>query len=189
MIDQTPEGLLRAWAKAYRDTPEHRFPSDPDAEFFPVDLEYAANEIERLRGVAQPSPRCDVCGSGDTMTICEGCWTRQPLQRPLAYRLDHPAMGIELSISEPDKDWAARGWIVTPLVASPAQSSWQPDLTAGMKGAMEIVGNMRQSEAGLFDPMHSGQRGEDRSNALYDAYCAIRRDSQVTSTQSRTAED
>lgn len=47
-------------------------------------------------------------------------------QRPLAYRLDHPAMGIELSICEPDKDWVARGWIVTPLYASPAQSSWQP---------------------------------------------------------------
>lgn len=45
----------------------------------------------------------------------------------------------------------------------------------GMKQAMEIVGNMRQSEAGIFDARHSGQRGEDRSNALYDAYCAIRR--------------
>lgn len=36
-------GLLRGWAKAYRDTPEHRFPSDPHAEFFPVDLECAAD--------------------------------------------------------------------------------------------------------------------------------------------------
>lgn len=36
-------GLLRGWAKAYRDTPEHRFPSDPHAEFFPVDLERAAD--------------------------------------------------------------------------------------------------------------------------------------------------
>jgi hypothetical protein len=49
-----PVTLLRAWADAYRDTPEHRFPSDPDAEFFPVDLEAAANEIERLRA-AQPA--------------------------------------------------------------------------------------------------------------------------------------
>ncbi len=48
-----PENLLRGWAKAYRDSPEHRFPSDPNAEFFPVDLETAADEIERLRGVAQ----------------------------------------------------------------------------------------------------------------------------------------
>lgn len=45
-----PEKLLRGWAKAYRDSPEYRFPSDPSAEFFPVDMENAANEIERLRG-------------------------------------------------------------------------------------------------------------------------------------------
>jgi hypothetical protein len=42
------EAVLRGWAKAYRNTPEHRFPSDPHAEFFPVDLEAAADEIERL---------------------------------------------------------------------------------------------------------------------------------------------
>lgn len=40
--------VLRAWAKAYRDRPEHRFPSDPEAEFFPVDLEFAARELDRL---------------------------------------------------------------------------------------------------------------------------------------------
>lgn len=40
---------LRAWAKAYRDGPaECRFPSDPNAAFFPVDMEHAADEIERL---------------------------------------------------------------------------------------------------------------------------------------------
>lgn len=47
-------------------------------------------------------------------------------------------------------------------------------MVAGLQKAMEIVGNMRQSEAGLFDAKHSGQRGCDRSDALYDAYCAIR---------------
>jgi len=36
-----------------------------------------------------------------------------------------------------------------------------------------VIGNMRQSEAGLFDPKHSGQRGCDRSDALYDAYQAV----------------
>lgn len=40
--------ILRAWAKAYRDHPEHRFPLDPDAEFFPADLEFAASELDRL---------------------------------------------------------------------------------------------------------------------------------------------
>lgn len=49
MFEKTPEQLLRGWAKAYRDTPEHRFPSDPHAEFFPVDMEAAADEIKRLR--------------------------------------------------------------------------------------------------------------------------------------------
>jgi len=37
----------------------------------------------------------------------------------------------------------------------------------------DVVGNMRQSEAGLFDAEHSGQRGEDRSNALFAAYSGI----------------
>lgn len=45
-----PETLLRGWAKAYRDSPEHRFPSDPHAEFFPVDLEAAAARISELEG-------------------------------------------------------------------------------------------------------------------------------------------
>lgn len=37
-----------------------------------------------------------------------------------------------------------------------------------------VIGNMRQSEAGLFTPECSGQRGQDRSDALYDAYRAIK---------------
>lgn len=35
----------------------------------------------------------------------------------LAYRLDHPKFGIELSIHQPAGDWAGRGWTVTPLAA------------------------------------------------------------------------
>lgn len=46
-----PEKILRGWAKAYRETPEYRFPSDPSAEFFPVDMETAADEIVRLRAI------------------------------------------------------------------------------------------------------------------------------------------
>jgi hypothetical protein len=49
LTEQRPEEHLRAWAKAYRDSPMHRFPCDPHAEFFPVDLDVAAAEIERLR--------------------------------------------------------------------------------------------------------------------------------------------
>lgn len=56
-----------------------------------------------------------------------------------------------------------------------AQTSISSDYLAGMNAAMEIVGNIRQSEAGLFDAAHSGQRGEDRSTALYDAYHSIRK--------------
>ncbi len=37
-----PATVLEGWAKAYRDNPQFRFPSDPDAEFFPVDLDNAA---------------------------------------------------------------------------------------------------------------------------------------------------
>jgi len=45
---------------------------------------------------------------------------------------------------------------------------------SGMIDAMDLIGNMRQSEAGLFDIKHSGQRGEDRSTALRDAIQVIR---------------
>lgn len=51
---QRAERLLRGWAKGYREGKrEHRFPSDPDGEFFPVDLDYAANVISAL---ALPDP-------------------------------------------------------------------------------------------------------------------------------------
>lgn len=57
---------------------------------------------------------------------------------------------------------------------------WSPDEVraarqAALKEAMEIISEMRMSEAGIFDAEHSGQRGEDRRNALYDAYHAVRR--------------
>jgi hypothetical protein len=49
MTDKTPAEMLRSWARAYRIGPkEYRFPSDPEAEFFPVDMEVAADELERL---------------------------------------------------------------------------------------------------------------------------------------------
>jgi hypothetical protein len=55
-----------------------------------------------------------------------------------------------------------------------AGSGTPPVSNDGITRAMEVVANMRQSEAGLFDAKHSGQRGCDRSDALYDAYVAIR---------------
>lgn len=36
------------------------------------------------------------------------------------------------------------------------------------------IGDLRISEAGLFDAKHSGQRGQDRSDALYDACQLLR---------------
>jgi hypothetical protein len=47
-IDGNAAATLRAWAKAYLETPALRFPSDPDAEFFPRDMEFSAAKIERL---------------------------------------------------------------------------------------------------------------------------------------------
>jgi hypothetical protein len=52
-IDGNPGLTLRCWAKAYRENPQHRFPSDPDAEFLPRDLDAAADEIERLRAALE----------------------------------------------------------------------------------------------------------------------------------------
>lgn len=56
MQEQSAADILRAWAKAYRDDPGHRFPSDPHAEFFPVDLEFAASELDRLDLFDMSSP-------------------------------------------------------------------------------------------------------------------------------------
>lgn len=50
-----------------------------------------------------------------------------------------------------------------------------PDVRAAtIEECVTVIGNMRQSGAGLFDAKHSGQRGQDRSDALYDAYQALR---------------
>jgi len=47
--DGRPAKTLRAWAKAYQEAPiRYRFPSDPNAEFFPRDMEDAAGRIDRL---------------------------------------------------------------------------------------------------------------------------------------------
>lgn len=56
----------------------------------------------------------------------------------------------------------------------PHEATYLRGWNEGIEHAMEIVGNMRQSGAGLFDAKHSGQRGCDRSDALYDAYVAIK---------------
>ena len=37
-----------------------------------------------------------------------------------------------------------------------------------------VIGEMRQREATMFDEKHSGQRGCDRLDALYDAYRAVK---------------
>lgn len=42
-----------------------------------------------------------------------------------------------------------------------------------VKQCATAVDDLRCSEAGLFDPPHSGQRGEDRSNGIYDAYKTV----------------
>lgn len=48
--EKSPEEILQRWADAYREGPaEHRFPSDPDAEFFPVDMERGAQALAALR--------------------------------------------------------------------------------------------------------------------------------------------
>lgn len=53
-IDGNPVLTLRGWAKAYRKGPaKFRFPSDPHAEFFPRDLDFGADEIERLTATLQ----------------------------------------------------------------------------------------------------------------------------------------
>jgi hypothetical protein len=49
-FDANSPATLRAWAAAYEQAvEEHRFPSDPHAEFFPRDMRFAAGEIEKLK--------------------------------------------------------------------------------------------------------------------------------------------
>jgi hypothetical protein len=40
---------------------------------------------------------------------------------------------------------------------------------------MKVIDDLRSSGAGMFDAMHSGQRGQDRADALYDAYHELRK--------------
>jgi hypothetical protein len=64
-----------------------------------------------LNGAAQT--RCSVCGSGDAMVICEGCWTRRPAQAQR--EIDRLRRALELladelpeemhTLDEPDEDW------------------------------------------------------------------------------------
>jgi hypothetical protein len=75
--DEWPEKLLRGWATSYRETPEYRFPSDPSAEFFPVDMEAAADEIERLRAIETAARALKFAaypahGSGFVITVTGG---------------------------------------------------------------------------------------------------------------------
>jgi len=44
-----------------------------------------------------------------------------------------------------------------------------------IKEAMTVIDDRRVSEAGLFAPKHSGQRGQARSDALYDAYQLVKK--------------
>ncbi len=45
--DLTPLDMVRGWAAAYRQGPrDARFPSDPDADFFPHDMDMVAAKIE-----------------------------------------------------------------------------------------------------------------------------------------------
>lgn len=46
---------------------------------------------------------------------------------------------------------------------------------AGIQEALEVIDLLRMIGAGKTDPKHSGQRGVDRSDALADAYHAIRK--------------
>lgn len=63
------EETLKAWARAYRDSPQYRFPCDPHAEFFPIDMENAAAEIERLRAAGQAVLDSAMAIEGDAMRV------------------------------------------------------------------------------------------------------------------------
>jgi hypothetical protein len=117
-------------------------------------------------------------------------------------RVDHEKGGLNVEPGEVLKEISRRlsgvapapeterlmQWIASLLnqiakleTAALAQAPTEPHETTYLRGwnegiehALEVVGNMRQSEAGLFDAKHSGQRGCDRSDALYDAYVAVK---------------
>lgn len=48
-------------------------------------------------------------------------------------------------------------------------------VVAERERCMKVIDDLRTNEAGNFkDPKCQGQRGQDRSNALYDAYYAVK---------------
>lgn len=65
---------------------------------------------------------------------------------------------------------------IAPAVRATSVTPPTPDRTAGLTDAMEAINNMRMAGAGNFtDPKYAGQRGCDRSDALYDAFQAVRK--------------
>jgi hypothetical protein len=55
------------------------------------------------------------------------------------------------------------------------QATIDAAVAAERERCMKIIDDLRISEAGNFkDPKCQGQRGQDRSDALYDAYHAVK---------------
>ena len=104
---------------------------------------------------------------------------------PLAYRLDHPTHGIELSILQPNEDWAGRGWNVTPLYAAlrcsgKGATAMSPEQIELARHALGLPNNRRQSYRNNF-VCGKGHPDYDNWQALVAAGLAKRRDGSTMS--------
>jgi hypothetical protein len=85
------------------------------------------------------------------------------------------AHSIELAVAHTgDAIISGDKWAVIVAALRTAAQSAEVQEREIIERCAKVIGDMRQSEAGLFDEKHSGQRGCDRTDALYDAYVAIR---------------
>lgn len=130
------------------------------------------------------------CCHGIEKNDCEQC-SRNPFPRAGAdgrvrealefYRIEAEALARYMADSKENKADAILAAVTVlsldggnraaKALASPVPA--MPDREKLIRERADVVGNMRQSEAGLFDAKHSGQRGCKRADALCDAYHTI----------------
>jgi hypothetical protein len=101
--------------------------------------------------------------------------TLTPSREALLARADAAVKAIPAGSILPSSLCAQHLGLIEDLAAALAAKPSDEVREATIEECAKKIDDMRQSEAGLFDPMHSGQRGQDRSDALWDAYQAIRK--------------
>lgn len=140
---------LDRWAYAYRSSSQYRFPSDPHAEFFPVDMENAANE---LRKAAAPDVDIDLL--------------------EVAHRLDRAMEDETISCLQAAKEMSA----ALRKAAAPEVQAAQVNLTPpmGINVGWQTIRNVLEAVHPGWEPTHNSDPDPtwDFAKALIEGYIA-----------------